>query len=114
MAIVKVVKGLKPKFGKHCYLADGAVLTVTGALTSDAKIGVTMANPGVITSGLNGKGNASNFVSDDDRYVVGINEQGEACLYAKVEFDKGDEGATGSMVTVMPACSWAGIQFMRN
>ena len=26
MAIVKVVKGLKPKFGNHCYLADGAVI----------------------------------------------------------------------------------------
>ena len=100
----------------NVYLADGAVLTVTGALTSDAKIGVTMANPGVITSGLNGKGNASNFVSDDDRYVVGINEQGEACLYAKVEFDKGDEGATGSMDPVelapgseyeLPGCDFA-------
>lgn len=26
MAIVKIVKGLKPKFGKNCYLADGAVI----------------------------------------------------------------------------------------
>ena len=38
MAIVKVVKGLKPKFGKHCYLADGAVIIGEVTLGDDVTI----------------------------------------------------------------------------
>ena len=38
MAIVKVVKGLKPKFGKHCYLADGAVIIGEVVLGDDVTI----------------------------------------------------------------------------
>ena len=38
MAIVKVVKGLKPKFGKHCYLADGAVIVGEVTLGDDVTI----------------------------------------------------------------------------
>ena len=61
-------------------LADGAVITVTGQLDENARIGVTtektptMDAPVVITGGLQGNGDATNFVSDDDRYTVRIND----------------------------------------
>ena len=38
MAIVKIVKGLKPKFDKHCYLADGAVIIGEVELGDDVTI----------------------------------------------------------------------------
>ena len=38
MAIVKTIKGLKPKFGKHCYLADGAVIIGEVTLGDDVTI----------------------------------------------------------------------------
>ena len=38
MAIVKTVKGLKPTFGRHCYLADGAVIVGDVTLGDDVTI----------------------------------------------------------------------------
>ena len=57
----------------NVYLRDGAVITVTGALT-DSKIGIRMATPGTFTSGYNANNKdvapIKFFVSDDDDYTV--------------------------------------------
>ncbi len=67
---------------------DGRKIQVVGPLDSSAKIGVTalgsgaptLGSPFLITVGLNGNGDASNFVSDDPAYEVMINSDGEAVL----------------------------------
>ena len=64
-------------------LKTGCTITVIGALTDDARIGVTMQTPGVFTSGLSGNGTAANFVSDDTAYAVALNG-GEAELVSMI------------------------------
>lgn len=97
------------------HLEGSTVLNVTRALDPYAKITVTMTTPGIFTSGLKGNGSSSNFVSGDSRFVVGITDDGEACLYANVTFDKGDSEAKGyippRLVTpdseiTLPECSY--------
>lgn len=58
-------------------------ITVTGALTTGAEIGVRMENPGVFTTGLPGHGDAGNFSSDDADYGVRLTDSGEAELAQK-------------------------------
>ena len=81
----------------NVYLPDGKTIMVTGKLSEDARIHVSMQTPGVITSGLNAKGGdnargkAENFVSDDENYKVIITDAGEAELVdkdAKPKFNK--------------------------
>ncbi|MBR4223442.1 MAG: right-handed parallel beta-helix repeat-containing protein, partial [Oscillospiraceae bacterium] len=73
----------------NVYLPSGKVITVAGKLDKDAEIHVSMQSPGVITSGLRAnsgdgaQGSASNFVSDDESYVVVIGADGEAELVSK-------------------------------
>ena len=81
----------------NVYLASGTLLTVEDTLDPNTRIGVSMQSPGVFTSGLAGRGSASNFISDDSRYTVRINDDGEAYLSLKVTFDKGDPEASGIM-----------------
>ena len=85
----------------NVYLPEGKTISVVGKLDAGACIGVSMAQPGVITSGLNAnggssaRGSADNFVSDRKDYKVVINADGEAELVQAetVVFDKGDENA---------------------
>ena len=73
----------------NVYLPTGKTITVSGKLDDAAEIHVSMQTPGVITSGLNAKGDnqakgkAENFVSDDPNYNVVINAAGEATLVSK-------------------------------
>ena len=64
----------------NLYLQVTNKITISGTLTDAARIGVTMSVPGVFTKGLNGKGTAANFFSDNSAYTVKINEAGEAYL----------------------------------
>ncbi|MBR6259606.1 MAG: S-layer homology domain-containing protein [Oscillospiraceae bacterium] len=65
----------------NVYLLSGKKLTVTGELDADANIGVTMKAPGVFTDGLNGRGDAKSFTSDEAKYTVTTNDgSGEAEL----------------------------------
>ncbi len=62
-------------------LAEGKSVTVAGALDPETRIGVLKSNPaGNITSGLNDKGGADNFSSDDSDYTVAVDGSGEAYL----------------------------------
>lgn len=99
--------------GGNVYLESGAVLNVTGDINTDSRIYVTMQTPGVITSGLNGRGVAANFVSDDPRYSVAINEDGEAYLCYKVQFSRDTESPVDKTVNVpvngeytLPVCEY--------
>ena len=65
----------------NVYLPEGKTIKVSGALSADARIGVTMKdNSGVLTSGLSGNGTAANFTSDNSAYRVYLNGSGEAAL----------------------------------
>ena len=74
-------------------LPTGKTIKVTGALGSDACIGVTTEvvpdeeNTVVITSGLSDKGDNYSFISDND-YALTLNSSGEAalCLGYRVTF----------------------------
>ena len=59
-------------------------LAISGALDSETRIGIyyntNNVTPGVFTSGLYGRGNASNFFSDLNGYDVKINGNGEALM----------------------------------
>lgn len=58
-------------------------IQVTGPLADSARIGATGSNIGdglVITEGLKGNGTASRFTSDNDKYAVKLNDDGEAVI----------------------------------
>lgn len=66
----------------NVYLPEGRVITIgESGLTTNAQIGVSMAQPGVFTSGLPGKGSLANFTSDDSDYSL-LLDDGEAALHA--------------------------------
>ena len=92
----------------NVYLPEGKTIKVSGPLSADARIGVTtmqtIGNGDVltITSGLSGKGNSANLVSDkDDRAVVLAN--GELALtmtscvtrYGAITFIEKQDGKHG-------------------
>lgn len=69
--------------GYDLYLKNTSVMIVDDALTSSTNIGVTAPNsPRVITSGLNGKGNASNFYwyNGGSSAAIRLNDAGEAVI----------------------------------
>ena len=66
--------------GSNVYLTENIKIKIAGALTEAASVGVTMASPGVFTSGLSGKGGVANFESDDPNYGVRLNDANEARL----------------------------------
>ena len=65
----------------NVYLNNNANITVSGNLSSTAKIGVTIKNPRVFTNGLSGKGSIRNFTSDNTNYSVVLSNN-EAALEA--------------------------------
>ena len=77
------------------FVNNGSTITVAGALTVNAKIGVRQSEPdgSAFTSGLNGKGTASNFISNDSDYTVQLNSIGEAVLH--MEYKIGDATLDG-------------------
>ena len=73
-------------------------IEVIGRLDQDAVLGVNLRNSsgtctGTITTGLEGKGTKENFKSDNNKYLVGLNEDGEAILDARVITVKGVTGS---------------------
>jgi len=79
-------------------LYAGRTINIAGALTDGAKIGVTMAHPGVFTSGFKAKMGenadpANFFTSDDGDWVVRLTEDGEAALmqWKNITIDQGDK-----------------------
>ncbi len=66
----------------NVYLPEGRVITIgESGLTTNAQIGVSMAQLGVFTSGLSGNGSLDNFTSDDSDYSLLSSDGGEAALH---------------------------------
>ena len=61
---------------------SGKTIDITGKMTNTTPVGITMETPEdeVFTDGLSGRGNASNFSSDNPAYPVGLNASNEAKL----------------------------------
>ena len=78
------------------FIDESCILSITGDLAEDAKIGIREKNlnSGAFTSGLPGKGTAANFVSNDAGCQVGLNADGEAILYTASAVNA--KGVTGS------------------
>ena len=77
-------------------------ITISGTLTNTEPIGITLEDfqTGVFTSGLKGKGYASNFTSDEG-YSVGLTAEGEAILGFAVTYDgNGNTGGTAPAAAV--------------
>lgn len=64
---------------KNLYLSEGTFIKLIGKLTGSKTIGVTKYGNGVFTSGLQGNGNVSNFVTDNTSLRLGTVD-GEAAL----------------------------------
>ncbi|MCR5500689.1 MAG: hypothetical protein K6F31_09865, partial [Acetatifactor sp.] len=63
---------------------ENDVISITGKLPTDAKYEIEAGKyPHVITSGLKGNGDVSNFVSADKNHEVVLNDDGEAMLISK-------------------------------
>ena len=82
-------------------LRGGKKITISGALSAEACVGVSTDTTGtlVFTSGLNGKGAAENFFSDDSRLGVSLNDNGEAKIIEaftalQARIDAAPNGAT--------------------
>ena len=105
-------------------LYGNAVITVTGAITDGASLGInkssagtTALSAGTITSGFGGNTDVSAFSSDNGAFVVGLSASGEAILSEPLTltFNKGNENAQGTMASVtvapnlpytLPACGF--------
>ena len=67
--------------GGNTYLpAANSTIGISAALSNTTAIGITMETNGVFTSGLSGKGNATNFASDNSSYGIGLNSSDEAVI----------------------------------
>lgn len=60
----------------NVFLGSSSVITITGALTSDSRIGVNTGGNRAITSGADGNAVLANFTSDDADYYICWNADG--------------------------------------
>jgi len=104
---------IKDNINNNLYLNTDATFMINGSLTEDAEIGITMAKTASFTVGWNdnmGEADPSKyFTSDNDDYIVDLDDSGEACLrYPDVpdvsaEGFEGDyDGATHSITVSAP------------
>ena len=67
---VTITGNTRKSSARNVFLASSSVITLTGTLTDDSRIGVGGANDYAITSGANGKATLANFISDEaDEYI---------------------------------------------
>ena len=88
-------------------------IQITGTLSNTTPIGISLSDSGVFTSGLSGKGNASNFASDDDSYVIGLTSANEAWCgsssISSVAITGIDAPATLTAFDTSAACATMGV-----
>ena len=81
--------------GGNTYLpAANSTITISAALSNSTAIGITTENNGVFTSGLSGKGNASNFASDNGSCGIGLNGSNEAIIGNKRTITRSEPNST--------------------
>ena len=65
----------------NVYLATGKTITISNTLSNSSAIKIATADEYLIfTSGLSGKGDASNFTANQDGKGIGLNSSGEAII----------------------------------
>ena len=86
-------------------------LSIVEALHSEARIGINnhTNTPDPFTSGLNGRGNASNFFSNDANYIVGLYPSGEAYLHVPYTVTYNGNGNDGGTVPTDNATYAGGV-----
>ena len=73
-----------------CNVQPNGLIYISGVLNAENRIGIYKGltpNENAFTSGLNGKGSASNFISDNPSYVTALNSDGEAILKSAMLID---------------------------
>ena len=116
----KVYNNLKRVNGSYtadnCYLGKegtGCVINITDRLTDGARIGVTMENPGVFTSGYlasnGGTAPSAYFSSDNSNYAVTKSESGEAQMVHEHSITY-----TANGNTITAACAYSGCTLATN
>lgn len=74
--------------------AANSSIAISAALSNTTAIGITMETNGVFTSGLSGKGNATNFASDNSSYGIGLNSSNEAVIGNKYTITRNEPNDT--------------------
>ena len=87
-----------------CNVQPNGLIYISGVLNAENRIGIYKGltpNENAFTSGLNGKGSASNFISDNPSYVTALNSDGEAILKRAmlIDISCGEHGS----ITTTPA-----------
>ena len=113
----------------NVHLAQGSTIGITGQLSGEALLCVTMEEPGTFTSGLAGKGTLANFQSDNPRLSVALTEDGEACMTEQQSFGTPDftlpddikaveqsafEGIAASVVYIPDGCETIGAYAFKD
>ena len=81
--------------GGNTYLPTAhSTIAISAALSNTTAIGITMETNGVFTSGLNGKGNATNFASDNSSYGIALNNAGNAIIGTKYTITRDEPNDT--------------------
>ena len=113
------------------WVEKGCKINISGPLSKDSVIPISLRNDGegkveptketpvVLTSGLKDKGDVECFTSDEDRYRIGVDANGEAVIGfpTSISFDKGDgtadeehsmsdAPAVCGAVYTLPACGY--------
>ena len=87
----------------NLYLPAGKMITVGGELSNSSPIKITSQTaptagaPVVFTNGLNGNGSESNFMSDNDAYVMALNADHEAMLALPLQIMLPEENTKGTV-----------------
>lgn len=91
--------------GGNVYVFSGSKIKVNGEIDEESEIGVKVTSQlsqgavKVITDGLNGKGDASIFTSDNGNYIIVDDGNGEAALknYWRITYKPGNHSSGGEM-----------------
>lgn len=95
-------------------LKEGQNITIGGALTTDSRIGIIIANDAkrAFTSGLKNKGTASNFTADYKLRAITLNSSGEAqtnTIISSVVITDISTPVAGQTLDYSASCSTTGI-----
>ncbi|MCR5096368.1 MAG: InlB B-repeat-containing protein [Erysipelotrichaceae bacterium] len=113
--IIKDNMTLASEGGQDVVLNSGSKINVTGTLADTAKIGVyTLDKPTAITNlqfttGLNGKGSETSFISNDPQYIVikgsaeRVEQVGEAYLSKKIDLVFYEDSSKTKEIETIPS-----------
>ena len=82
----------------NVYLATGKTITISNTLSNTNPINIATADDYIIfTSGLSGKGDASNFTANQDGKGIGLNSDGEAIIGPNYNIGRNHTGTSATL-----------------